>query len=189
LVNDKAAKAWGVAFKLAGEGKFKESSESCKLASKLYLRASKLAVEERDILILQAYSLMLRASMHEAIANEFIKKMNDAKSAVRQFELALEQMKEAIDHYPKGEEDRNILKKWGAQMNYYQGYFYQSQGIHHLDEEKYPEALALFNQANEAFQNGMKDAVESRDEGLKNLLEKSLAEAKGYIGMCKTVLD
>ncbi len=189
LVNDKAAKTWGVAFKLASEGKFTESSEKCKLASKLYLRASKLAVEEKDALVLQAYSLMLRASMHEANANEFIKNKNDAKSAVRQFELAMETMKEAIDYYPKHEEDRNVLKMWGAKLNYYNGYYYQAQGIHNLDEEKYTEALALFNQANEAFQNGMKEAVESRDEDLKELLEKSLAEAKGYIGMCKTVLD
>ena len=189
LVNDKASKTWGVAYKLAAEGKFTESSESCKLASKLYLRASKLAEEEKDALILQAYSHMLKASMYEANANEFIKNKNDAKSAVRQFELAMETMKIAIDHYPKQDEDKNILKKWGAKMNYYQGYYYQAQGIHNLDEEKYPEALNLFNNANEAFQNGLKEAVESRDEDMKSLLEKSLAEAKGYIGMCKTVLD
>ena len=74
-------------------------------------------------------------------------------------------------------------------MNYYHGYFYQAEGIFYLDEEKFEEALTLFAQATEAFQNGLKDAVESRDEGLKTLLEKSLAEANGYIGMCKTVLD
>ena len=127
--------------------------------------------------------------MYEAKANEFIKNKNDAKSAVRQFELASKAMKEAIDNYPKGDEDKTILKRWGAQMNYYHGYFYQAEGIFNLDEEKFEEALTLFAQATEAFQNGLKDAVESRDEGLKTLLEKSLAEANGYIGMCKTVLD
>lgn len=189
LINDKAAKEWGRAFKLAGEGKFTESSVKCKLASKLYLRASKLATEEREALILHAYSHMLKASMYEANANEFIKNKNDAKSAVRQFELASKAMKEAIDNYPKGDEDQNVVKRWGAQMNYYQGYFYQAEGIFNLDEEKFDEALTLFNQANEAFQNGFKEAVEARDEDLKSLLEKSLAEANGYIGMCKTVLD
>jgi len=127
--------------------------------------------------------------MYEANANEFIKNKNDAKSAVRQFELASKAMKEAIDNYPKGDEDKNVVKRWEAQMNYYQGYSYQAEGIFNLDAEKFDEALVLFNQANEAFQNGLKDAVESRDEGLKSLLEKSMAEAKGYIGMCKTVLD
>ena len=189
LINDKAAKEWGRAFKLAGEGKFTESSVSCKLASKLYLRASKLASEEREALVLHAYSHMLKASMYEAKANEFIKNKNDAKSAVRQFELASKAMKEAIDNYPKGDEDKTILKRWGAQMNYYHGYFYQAEGIFNLDQEKFEEALTIFAQATEAFQNGLKDAVESRDEGLKTLLEKSLAEANGYIGMCKTVLD
>jgi hypothetical protein len=189
LVNDKAAKEWGVAFKLAGEGKFTESSERCKLASKLYLRASKLATEEKDALVLHAYSQMLKASMYEANASEFIKNKNDAKSAVRQYELATESMKEAIDTYPKRDEDKTVLKRWTAQMNYYLGYFYQAEGINNLDGEKYDEALALFKQANEAFQIGLKEAVESRDEGLKSLLEKSLAEANGYIGMCKTVLD
>ena len=189
LINDIAAKEWGRAFKLAGEGKFTESSVKCKLASKFYLRASKLATEEREALILHAYSHMLKASMYEANANEFIKNKNDAKSAVRQFELASKAMKEAIDNYPKGDEDKNVVKRWGAQMNYYQGYSYQAAGIFNLDAEKFDEALVLFNQANEAFQNGLKDAVESRDEELKSLLEKSMAEAKGYIGMCKTVLD
>ncbi|MHA1531697.1 MAG: hypothetical protein ACTSR6_06835 [Candidatus Heimdallarchaeota archaeon] len=189
LINDIAAKEWGRAFKLAGEGKFTESSAKCKLASKFYLRASKLATEEREALVLHAYSQMLKASMYEANANEFIKNKNDAKSAVRQFELASKAMKEAIDNYPKGDEDKNVVKRWGAQMNYYQGYSYQAEGIFNLDAEKFDEALVLFNQANEAFQNGLKDAVESRNEGLKNLLEKSMAEAKGYIGMCKTVLD
>ncbi len=189
LINDIAAKEWGRAFKLAGEGKFAESSAKCKLASKFYLRASKLATEEREALVLHAYSHMLKASMYEANANEFIKNKNDAKSAVRQFELATKAMKEAIDNYPKGDEDKNVVKRWGAQMNYYHGYFYQAEGIFNLDAEKFDEALILFNQADEAFQNGLKEAVEARDEGLKSLLEKSLAEAKGYIGMCKTVLD
>ncbi|MCK5046065.1 MAG: hypothetical protein KAS22_05765 [Candidatus Heimdallarchaeota archaeon] len=189
LINDKAAKEWGRAFKLAGEGKFTESSVKCKLASKLYLRASELATEDRESLILYAYSHMLKASMFEANANEFLKNKNDAKSAVRQFELATIEMREAIDNYPKGDEDTNVVKRWGAQLNYYQGYFHQAEGIFNLDEEKFDEALVLFNQANEAFQNGLKEAVESRDEDLKSLLEKSLAEANGYIGMCKTVLD
>ncbi|MHA1213324.1 MAG: hypothetical protein ACTSSH_12815, partial [Candidatus Heimdallarchaeota archaeon] len=42
------------------------------------------------------FSFMLRASMFEAKANEFLKNENDAKKAVTHFELAAEAMQQAI---------------------------------------------------------------------------------------------
>ena len=189
LVKDRAVKEWGLAFKLSNEGKFISSSEKCQASSKLYLQASKLAIEQREALLMQAYSHMLKASMFEAKANEFIKNNNDAKSATRQYELAAEAMKQAVGIYPTRDEETEFVKRWEAQMNYYLGNYYQSQGIFNLDEERFKEAIEFFNQANNLFVKALQDAEETKETNLIDLLEKAVAEAKGYIGMCKTVID
>ena len=47
----------------------------------------------------------------------------------------------------------------------------------------------LFNKANEIFEAALKLAEDIEESSLIKFIQKSLAEAKGYIGMCKTVLD
>jgi hypothetical protein len=74
-------------------------------------------------------------------------------------------------------------------MNYYIGHQYQSQGIFNLDEERFKEALEFFNQANDLFGNALQVAKKTNDADLIDTIEKAVAEATGYIGMCKTVLD
>ena len=189
LIKDKAAKVWGQAYAYSNEGKFIESSESCNIASKLYKRASKIALDKKSAMMMSGYHYMLRASMFEAKANNLIKNKNDAKGSIRQFELAADAMKKAVDALPKMEGKQDIQSRWSAQWSYYQGNYYQSQGIFNLDSEKYPDALKLFNQADKEFQKAMKEAEQTKDAGLKKLLKKSIAEAKGYIGMCRTVID
>ncbi|MGC9780021.1 MAG: hypothetical protein HZR80_12320 [Candidatus Heimdallarchaeota archaeon] len=189
LVKEKASKIWGLAYRLSIEGKFTESGEKCKFASKLYARASKLSSDSKDSTLLMAYSHMLIASMYESNANELLKNKNDAKGATRKFELAFNAMKKAIEMYPKRDVDELIAVRWSAQMQYYHGHFYQSQGIFNLDNEKYTEALDFFNLANDAFQKGLKEAEKTKETSLLKLLQKSVAEAKGYVGMCRTVLD
>ena len=189
LIKDKANKEWGIAFNFSNEGKFVKSSERCKDASKLFKRASKLSVDPLDVAIMLGYSFMLRASMYEAHANEFIKNKNDAKSAIRQYELASEALTEAISAYPTREGDQTIVKRWEAQQQFYSGHFYQSQGVYNLDQENYQEAIMLFNKADEIFEAALTIAEEVDEKSLIKFIQKSLAEAKGYIGMCKTVLD
>ena len=188
LIEKKANTLWREAFSLSNEGKFIEQSERCNLASKLYLRASNLAVDIKKAKVHYSYSFMLKATMYEAIANDFVKHNNDAKSAVRQYELAAEALKQAIDSYPK-EDDKITIQRWKAQEKYYQGNIYQTQGIFNLDSENYNDALNLFTQAEKLFLEGIKIAEEINEDALIKLLEKSVAEAKGYIGMCKTVVD
>ena len=189
LIKDKAGKEWGIAFNFSNEGKFLQSSERCKIASKLYNRASKLSADPLDSVIMLGYSYMLKASMYEAHANEFIKNKNDAKNAIRQYELASETLSQAISTYPTREGDQTIVKRWEAQQQYYSGHFYQSQGVYNLDQENYQEAIMLFNKANEIFEAALVIAEEIDEKSLIKFIQKSLAEAKGYIGMCKTVLD
>jgi len=189
LVKDRAEKEWRRAFKLSNEGKFILSSQKCNISSKLYMQASKLAFEQREALLMKAYSHMLKASMFEAKANEFIKNNNDAKSAIRQYELAAKAMKQAVDVYPRRDDETDFIVRWEAQMNYYSGSFYQSQGIFNLDEEKFKEALDFFVQASDLFEKALQEANKTTETHLIELLEKAVAEAKGYIGMCKTVLD
>ncbi|MHA1125735.1 MAG: hypothetical protein ACTSO7_12715 [Candidatus Heimdallarchaeota archaeon] len=189
LIKDKANKEWGSAFSFSNEGQFLKSSERCKIASKLFNRASKLSVDPLDTAIMLGYSFMLQASMYEAHANEFIKNKNDAKSAIRQYELASEVLSKAISAYPTREGDQTIVKRWEAQQQYYSGHFYQSQGVYNLDQENYQEAIMLFNKANEIFKAALQVAEEIDEKSLIKFIQKSLAESKGYIGMCKTVLD
>jgi hypothetical protein len=189
IVKEKAEKEWSRALKLTNNGNFLESSEKCRASSKLYLRASTLALEQRDKLLMESHSHMLKASMFEAKANDFIKLQNDAKSAVPQYELAAEEMNYALDIFPKQEEDKPKVKHWEAQLLYYKGHYFQSQGIFKLDAEEFEEALALFNQANEQFENAIGEAEESGNLEIIELVQKAQAEAKGYIGMCRTVLD
>ncbi|HUT81029.1 MAG TPA: hypothetical protein VMZ29_07485 [Candidatus Bathyarchaeia archaeon] len=189
LLKERATKAWGIAYKLSNEGKFIESSEECNFASKLYKRLSKLSSEKKDVLLMSAYSHMLRASMFEAKANEFLKKANDAKGAYPHFELAAEALKQAIDLLPKSDENQILLKRWQVQWKYYLGNFHLTQGIQYLDAEKYKEAIEFFTKAEEEFGLGFKEAKEAKEDSLIKLIEKSSTEAKGYIGMCKTVLD
>ncbi|MBN1330548.1 MAG: hypothetical protein JXA54_13825 [Candidatus Heimdallarchaeota archaeon] len=189
LLKNQATKAWGDAYKLSNEGKFIESSEVCYLASKLYKRLSTLSIEKKDSLLMNAYSHMLRASMFEAKANEFLKKANDAKGAYPHFELAAEALKQAIDYLPKNDENQILLKRWQIQWKYYLGSFHLTQGIQFLDAEKYKEAIEFLTKAEEEFSIGYKEAVEVKDDSLIKLIEKSSSETKGYIGMCKTVLD
>jgi tetratricopeptide (TPR) repeat protein len=189
LVKDKAESELELALKLSSEGKFIPSSEKFNISSKLHLQASKLTPEQREIMLMQAYSHMLKARMYEAKANEFIKNNNDAKSATRQYELAASAMKQAVAVYPSRDEELEFVKCWEAQMNYYIGYQYQSQGIFNLDEERFKEALEFFNQANDLFSIAQQVAKKTNDTDLIDSIEKAVAEAAGYIGMCKTVLD
>ncbi|NHJ48726.1 MAG: hypothetical protein FK733_13155 [Asgard group archaeon] len=189
IVKAKAEKEWSRAFKLSNNGSFLESSEKCRASSKLYLRASTLALEQRDKLLMESHSHMLKASMFEAKANEFIKIKNDAKSAVPQYELAAEEMTHGLDIFPKREDDKQMIKRWEAQLFYYKGHYFQTQGIIKLDAEEFKEALDLFNQAEEQFVKALEEAEISSDPDTFELVEKAHAEAKGYIGMCKTVLD
>jgi len=189
IIEQKASSYWKEAYKLSNEGKFNEQSSLCKAASKLYLRASNLAQDMKKAKILYSYSFMLKASMYEAIANDFVKNNNDAKGAIRQFELAAELMKQAIESFPQKEEDKITVGRWEAQQKYYMGNFHQAQGIFNLDSEKYQDAMQLFTQAESIFSEALKIANEIKDNTLIKLLEKSIAEAKGYIGMCKTVVE
>ncbi|MCF2144666.1 MAG: hypothetical protein K9W42_13290 [Candidatus Heimdallarchaeota archaeon] len=189
IIREKAAKIWGEAFALSSEGQFLMCSEKCSLASKFYRKASKIATEKKDSMLMNAYSLMLRASMYEAKANDFLKNKNDAKGAIPQFEFAMKAMTEAVVALPQMEDKESLRMRWEAQLQYYKGYFYQTQGIHNLDNEKYKEALEFFKQASAEFKKGMKNAEVVKDNNLIQLLNKSLAESKGYMGMCKTVLD
>jgi cellobiose-specific phosphotransferase system component IIA len=189
LIKDKANKEWGLAFNFSNEGKFENSSEKCKIASKLFKRASKISADPLEAAIMLGYSFMLQASMYEAHANEFIKNKNDAKSAIRQYELASEALSKAISAYPTREGDQTIVKRWEAQQQFYSGHFYQTQGVYNLDQENYQEAIMLFNKANEIFEAALVIAEEINEKSLIKFIQKSLAEAKGYIGMCKTVLD
>lgn len=189
LVKNKAEGELELALKLSNEGKFIPSSEKFKISSKLHQQASKLTLEQREIMLMQAYSHMLKARMFEAKANEFIKNNNDAKSATRQYELAADSMKQAVAVYPSRDEELEFVKCWEAQMNYYIGYQYQSQGIFNLDEERFKEALEFFNQANDLFGIALQVVKDANETNLIDLIEKAIAEATGYIGMCKTVLD
>jgi len=189
LVKDRASKAWGLAYSLSNEGKFLESSEQCLIASKFYKRASKLTSEKKESIIMNAFSFMLRASMFEAKANEFLKNENDAKKAVTHFELAAEAMQQAITILRKDKSQEKLVKRWDGQRKYYSGNFQQSHGIFHLDNEQYKEALGFFETALSEFEEALQDAIEIKETGLAKLLKKSIAEAKGFIGMCNTVLD
>ena len=189
ILEQQASAVWRIAYTLSNEGKFSESSAKCKIASKLFARASRQSVDEKNAKMFESYSFMLQASMFEANANEFLKNLNDAKSATRQFEQASEFLKKAIQAFPNKDEDKATVQRWEAQQEYYLGHFYQSQGIFNLDSENYQEALSLFTQAEKAFQDALQIAEKANDKGLIKLIQKSIAEAKGYIGMCKTVLD
>ena len=138
---------------------------------------------------MESHSHMLKASMFEANANEFIKLKNDAKSAVPQYELAADEMKQGLDIFPKREGDLETIKRWEAKMFYYKGHYFQSQGIFKLDAEEFKEALDFFNQADEHFVKALEFAEVSDDADVIELIQKAQAEAKGYIGMCKTVID
>ncbi len=189
LLKDRATKAWGVAYKLSNEGKFIESSKESDYASKLYKRLGKLSIEKKDSLVMNAHSYMLRASMFEAKANESLKKANDAKGAYLSFKLAAESLKEAIDTLPQTDDNKPLLKRWQVQWKFYLGNYHLTQGIQYLDAENYKEAMEFFTKAEEEFNLGSKEAEEAKDESLIKLIEKSNTETKGYIGMCKTVLD
>ncbi len=189
IIKEKAMEEWGKAFKLTSEGKFFESTEICNIASKLFRRASEVASDSAEEKLMLAYSYMLTASMHEAKANGFIKNENNAKEAIRPFELAVFAMKQAVETLPKRDSEASLLKRWESQIDYYTGYFYQAQGIYELDSENYPAAITLFKQADENFHKALRDAEDAKEEGLVKLIQKSIAEAKGYIGMCKTVIE
>ena len=189
ILEQKASSFWKDAYTFSNEGKFSESSEKCHIASVLYHRASKQSMDNKNALVFESYSHMLKASMYEANANEFLKNKNDAQSAIKQFELAAESLTLAIQSYPEKDDDKKTVLRWEAQQGYYQGHFYQSQGIYNLDSENYQEALSLFTQADKTFESAVEMAKNAEDNGLIKLIQKSIAEAKGYIGMCKTVLD
>ncbi|MHA1213323.1 MAG: hypothetical protein ACTSSH_12810 [Candidatus Heimdallarchaeota archaeon] len=53
----------------------------------------------------------------------------------------------------------------------------------------FKEALGFFETALAEFEEALQDANEIKETGLAKLLKKSIAEAKGFIGMCNTVLD
>ncbi len=189
IVEQKASVLWKEAFKHSNDGEFTEGSEKCNLASKFYRRASKLSIDGKNAKLFESYSYMLKSSMYEANANEFLKNLNDAKKATRQFELAADFLKQAIQAFPNKEDDKATLNRWEAQQEYYLGHFYQSQGIFNLDSEKYQEALDLFTQGENAFEKAIKIAEKVKDKNLITLIQKSMTEAQGYVGMCKTVLD
>ncbi len=189
IIEQKASVFWKEAFKLSGEGDFTESSVKCNIASKLFKRASKLSLDGKNAKLFESYSFMLKSSMYEANANEFLKNLNDAKKATRQFELAANFLKQAIQAFPNKEDDKATVNRWEAQQEYYLGHFYQSQGVFNLDSESYKEALGLFTQGEKSFENALKIAENIKEENLLELIQKSITEAKGYIGMCKTVLD
>lgn len=189
IVEQKASVLWKEAFTLSSEGNFIDSSVKCNFASKLYRRASKLSIDGKNSKLFESYSFMLKSSMYEANANEFLKNLNDAKKATRQFELATDFLKQAIQAFPNKEEDKATVNRWEAQQEYYLGHFYQSQGIFKLDSENYQEALGMFTQGENAFEKALQKAKIVADKNLLELIQKSMTEAKGYIGMCKTVLD
>ena len=189
IIEQKASTQWKDAFKLSNEGKFEEQSKLCNSASKLYLRASNLSADIRKAKLFYSYSFMLKASMHEAIANEFIKNKNDAKGSARPYELASEAMQQAIESYPHKDDDKATVLRWEAQKHFYKGNSLQSKGIHNLDSENYSEALGFFNEAEKIFGSALSAGEKAEDEALIKLIQKSIAEAQGYIGMCKTVME
>ncbi|MFW9922425.1 MAG: hypothetical protein ACFFDW_03955 [Candidatus Thorarchaeota archaeon] len=189
LVENQASALWKDAYSLSNEGKFTECERKCYFASKLFLRASNLASDMKTAKQFYSYSFILKASMYEAKANEFTKNLHDVKSSIRQFELASNSLKQAVESYPIKDEQDSTIKRLKAQQQYYLGQHYLSQGIYNLDSEKYQEAIELFTQAENSFNKAMELAEIAEEKRLINLIEKSIAEAKGYIGMCKTVLD
>lgn len=189
LLVSKAQKIWGEAYELSSEGLFLVSSEKCKIASKLYERASKLTNESIESKRWLGTSHMLKSNMYEARANELLKNKNDPEQAAQQFNLASQAMEHAVTTYPARGADQTPRKRWEIQQHYYLGLHFYSQGIFHLDNEKYSQAITHFKQAQELFSTSLKIAQEIEEQKLIKLLQKSLAEAKGYIGMCKTVLD
>ncbi len=189
IIEKKASILWKEAFKHSNDGQFTESSVKCNLASKLYRRASKLSLDEKNVKLFTSYSYMLKSSMYEANANEFLKNLNDSKKATRQFEMAADLLKQAIQIFPNKENDLETVNRWEAQQEYYLGHFYQSQGIFNLDLEEYQEALNLFFQCEKIFEKASLKAEKITDKDLYDLIQKSITEAQGYIGMCNTVLD
>ncbi|MBD3192228.1 MAG: hypothetical protein GF308_16425 [Candidatus Heimdallarchaeota archaeon] len=189
LLVTKAQKIWGQAYDLSSEGLFLASSEKCNIASKLYKRASNLTNEPIESKIWLATYYMLQSSRHEAQANESLKNRNDPAQAAHYFNLASEAMEQAVTSYPTRGADQASRNRWAVQQQYYLGSHFNSQGISKLDQEDYEQAITLFEQAQQIFSASLKTAQDIEEKTLIKLLEKSLAEAKGYIGMCKTVLD
>jgi hypothetical protein len=188
VVKDSAEKNWEEAQSLTNNGSFIESSEKFLIASKLYARACMLAHEQKEALLMQAHSHLLRANMYEAKANDFIKMKNNAKDAAPQFEFAAEAMKKAIASYPVRDDETEFVEQWKTLMHFYIGHKHQSKGIVNLDQEQFKEALDFFTEAEKEFQIAMQAAEKSGEGPLISLVDKAIAEANGYIGMCKTVL-
>jgi hypothetical protein len=189
IVENKAQNIWGEAFELSSEGHFRASSEKCFIASRLYFRAANLTADQKKSLEFKATGHMLKASMYEAKANNYLQKKNEAKKASIEFKLAAEALEKAIETYPKRKADQSVLERWNAQKLYYTGHYHQSSGISDLDNEKYEPAMESFQIALKIFNESLEQAKSTKEKVLIKLLSKSVAEAKGYVDMCKTILS
>jgi hypothetical protein len=190
ILKQKASKSWGEAYEYANEGSFIESSKKCSQASKFFQRASAVASEEMEKKILQANALMLQASKFEALANEYLKNENKPANAIDYFKQAADALEQAVALYPKSDDESMLVSnRWQAQQLFYLGNHFQCQGIANLDQEKYKEALAFFEQAMQHYEEGLVLSEKIADDGLQKLIGKAISEANGYIDMCRTVID
>ncbi|MEA2069819.1 MAG: hypothetical protein U9O98_00860 [Asgard group archaeon] len=189
LIINKANVLWKKAFEYSNVGNFLESSNASLKAAKLYERASKLEDSTKEQKKKIAHSFMLKASSFEAEGNENLKNQNNAGLASRPFERAAKMMKNAIEAYPQRDKEDKLYMRWEIQEKYYQGLFEEVQGIALIDKEDFSKALPFFKNAIDYLKQATKLLKKTDEKGFKKLIEKTLAEVNGYIGMCKTVLD
>lgn len=168
-------------------GNFNEAKKFYEQATLFYRRASELVAESGTRRFLLSMKTVLEASILECEGNQSYRMDNDMAMSMQKFKDAAIQVEKAIALM--GSFGNNDLKlSFTSQKHFYLAMSKLTEGIQKFDDEQYKEAMGIYEEAKEFFNQSIEDARNSYNEPLLELGERSMADLDGYIKMCETFI-
>jgi len=184
---ERAEMYWNKGTLLISQSDFMSAHKYLLLASQYYERASKVCSEFIELRLYLALSKITESSSLEAKANELYRRQDQPLEASKLFEKAYEVVDESLGLLATIHNEV-LINNMTAQRSYYEALALEAKGISLFDEEKYKEAINVFEQSMQKLKETERLVIEGSSEHLQEYIRLAKNEIEGYLSMAKTML-
>ena len=168
-------------------GEYDAAMISNKKAASFYKRASAIATDGTSRRFFLSSATILEASIKESEANKNLKQLDSPSDASDSFEDAARFVDKAIALMGRlGNEE--LITNFRCQRDYYSAMSSMAKAVAIFDDDRYAEAMELFKEAVENFDNIATQSEKLDNEVLTRLSHEGGSEIRGYITMCENLL-